>query len=189
MTERSHQLWAAQCLEGQYYASWDNLYQALRRRCDFLNYDLSCASLNHQPPLVAFPDAIHSGRPYRPEYEAELLDLERIWAFLEQGRWFRKSSKACTFSLGGQVYYIGKPWQHTQLEITFDPADRCLVCHDEAGDFVARPPVKGISIEDLMGDLAAYSNLPMFQLALPFDWTDFRVIRLFETIQVRLSEI
>jgi hypothetical protein len=189
MTERSHQLWTAQCLKGQFHASWDDLYLALRRRREFLNHDLPCASLNHQPPLVAFPDAAHSGRPYRPEWEADLLDLERVWAYLAQGCWFRKSSKAYTFSLGGQVYYIGKPWQHTQLEITFDAADRCLVCRDEAGDLVARPPIKGISVEDLMGDLAAYANLPTFQLALPFDWTDFRAVRLFETIPVRLSEI
>jgi transposase len=182
MTERSHQLWAAQSLLGQRYANWEDLYLALRKRRDFLNYDLPCASLDDQPPLIACPQALEVQRPYRPEWEADLLDLERVWTYLAQGRWFRQSSKVYTFSLGRQVYYIGRPWQHTQLEITFDAADQHLVCLDDAGDFVARMPIQGITIESLMGDMAAYVNLPLFQLTLPFEWADLRAVRLLETI-------
>lgn len=188
MTERSHQLWAGQCVQGQTYTTWNDLYWALRQRRDFLNYDLPCASLNHQPPLVAFPQARHSGRPYRPEWEANLLDLSRVWAYLAQGRWFRKTSKDFTFSLGAQVYYIGRPWHHAQLDITFDPADHHLVCRNQAGDLVARLPIQGLSIETLMGDLCAYTRLPMFQLALPFDWADCQLARFFEIIPAQLIE-
>ena len=188
MTERSHQLWAGQCLTGQHFIDWDHLYQTLHERRDVLNYHLPCASLHNQPPLVAFPEAIHSGRDYRPEWERELLDLSRVWDYLAQGCWYRKTSKDCTFSLGGQVYYIGKPWQHVQLEITFDPADQHLVCLDEAGALAARCPVKGLTIEALMGTMAAYINLPMFQLALPFEWADLQPVRLFEGIPVRLND-
>jgi hypothetical protein len=46
MTERSHQLWAAQVLRGQRFASWQALYQALRERRDFLNTRLPCAALD-----------------------------------------------------------------------------------------------------------------------------------------------
>jgi transposase len=182
MTERSHQTWAAQCLLGQHYATWEALYLALRRRRDFLNYDLPCASLDEQPPLLAFPQAAHSGRPYRPEWEAHLLDLSRIWRYLAQGRWFRLVSKDGTFSLGQQVYCPGRRWAHQQLDITFDATDQHLLCHDGAGDSIARLPVKGITVETLMGDLAPYVTLPLFQLCLPFDWGDQRTLRLFETI-------
>jgi transposase len=188
MTERSHQLWAAQCLQGQSFASWNDLYAALHQRRDFLNQDLPCASLDHKPPLVAFPDASHSARPYRPEWEADLLDLSRVWAYLAQGRWFRQTSKDFTFSLGGQVYYIGRPHHHTQLDITFDPADCHLLCHDQAGQLLARLPIHGLSIQTLMGDLFAYMRLPSFQLALPFAWSDLRLARLFETLPARLIE-
>jgi transposase len=183
MTERSHQVWAAQVLEGQHYACWNDLYLALRQRRDFLNYDLPCASLDDQPPLQAFPRAVHSGRPYRPEWEAELLDLDRIWSYLAQGRWFRKTSNVATFSLGGQTYYIGQGWKHQQIEIMCDASDRHLVCFSDAGDLLCRLPIKGISKDALMGELAPYVNLPMFQLHLPFKWEDFRVIRLFDTIE------
>src|SRR5574341_408194 len=188
LTERSHQLWAAQCLQGQSSAGWQELYWALRQRRDFLNQELPCASLNQPPPLLAYPDARHSGRPYRPEGEADLLDLSRVWTYLAKGRWFRQTSKDFTFSLGGQVYYIGRPYQHTQLDISFDPADLHLICRNQAGDLVARLPLQGLSIDTLMGDLFAYTRLPMFQLALPFDWADLQMARLFETIPVQLIE-
>lgn len=184
MTERSHQLWEAQCLAGQQYPDWHTLYLTLRQRRDFLNYELPCASLAHRPPLVAFPQAVHSGRAYRPEWERELLDLNRVWAYLAQGHWFRKSSHAHTFCLGGQVYYIGKPWQYAQLEITFDPTDGLLVCLDDAGALVTRCPIRGITCDVLMGTLADCLSLPFFQLALPFEWADFQAVRLLETLPV-----
>jgi len=182
MTERSHQLWDGQCLQGQQYDSWQDLYLALRQRRDFLNHDLPCSSLDDQPPLQAYPEAVHSHRPYRPEWEAELLDLTRIYAYLAQGRWFRLASKDGTFSLGGHVYYVGTDWKRQQLEITFDPSDQHLLCHDDAGQLIKRLPIHGITVEDLMGELAAFEHLPVFQLALPFDWDTQRVLRLFEII-------
>lgn len=189
MTERSHQLWYAQCLLGQHFEDWSALYHALRQRRDFLNSHLPCATLAHLPPLVAFPHAIHSGRAYRPEWERDLLDLSRVWAYLAQGRWFRQTSKACTFCLGGQVYYLGKPWQSVQLEITFDPTDCHLLCYDDSGTLVARCPMRGITLDTLMGASAPWITLPAFQLALPFQWADFQPVRLLETTPVRLNEI
>lgn len=182
ITERSHQLWAAQCLQAQYYDTWDQLYLTLRRRRDFLNFDLPCSSLDDLPPLLAFPQAAHSGREYRPEWEADLLDLDRIWPYLAQGRWFRKSSSVASFSLAKQRYSIGMPHANCQLEITFDPEDKCLVCHNQAGELLRRLPIKGITKQALMGQLAPYVTLPNFQLLLPFDWQEFRVLRLLETM-------
>lgn len=76
----------------------------MHKRREFLNRDLPCASLANQPPLVAFPGAVYSGRPHRPEWEADLLDLEHVWDYLAQGRWFRETNNVYTFSLGGQIY-------------------------------------------------------------------------------------
>lgn len=184
LTERSHQLWEAQCLLGQHYDSWFALYDTLRQRRDFLNYHLPCSTLNDCPPLQAFPQANHSGRAYRPEYEQDLLDLQRVWTYLAQGRWFRLSSKAGTFCLGGQVYYLGHPWHSVPLEITFDPADSCLLCYDAAGQLAARRPIQGITHQSLMGALPPWAQLPAFQLALPFQWADSQPVRLLETLPV-----
>jgi len=135
MTERSHQLWSGQVLDGQCFSNWQDLYDSLQKRRDFLNYHLPCASLK-QPPLCACPQAKHSGRMYRPECEADILDLQRVYEYLAQGKWFRRISANGTFSLGGNVYYIGRKWQRHQLEIRFDAVEQKFLCYDEPGNLI-----------------------------------------------------
>lgn len=182
MTERSHQLWATQCLDGQAYPAWLPLYLSLRQRRVFLNHHLPCRTLNGQAPLQAYPQAVRSPRPYRPEWEAQLLDMQPVWRYLAQGRWFRKTSKDGTFSLGGQDYYLGLPWARQDLEITCAAADPHLNCLDPAGHLITRKPLQGITIQTLMGALFDPFHLPAFQLALPFPGQPQSVVRLFETM-------
>jgi hypothetical protein len=188
MTERSHQLWDSQVLQGQHFADWQQLYLTLRQRRHFLNHHLPCASLDDKPPLVTYPQAVHSQRPYRPEWEAQLLDLNRVYTYLAQGRWFRLVSDNATFSLGGQAYYIGQHWIRQQLDISFDADDQLLVCRSEKGQLVKRFPLRGLTINSLLGELEPFATLPTFQLALPFSWQAQRQVRLSETIGARLSD-
>lgn len=182
MTERSHQLWQAQVIQGQLFAHWQALYHALQQRRDFLNHRLPCASLNDLPPLVACPQAHHSGRPYRPEWEREMLDLSPVYQYLARGRWFRRVADNGTISLGGTVYYLTRKWTQQQLEVTFDPPDRCFLCHNAAGQLLYCLPLQGVSVERLMGNLLPFVHFPFFQLCLPFTWEEQRVIRLFEIV-------
>lgn len=183
ITERSHQLWQNQCIQRSVpFRDWSHLYMALRQRRDVLNYSLPCRSTDNLPPLIAHPEAIHSGRTYRPESEAKLLDLHRLYTYLAQGRWFRLVSKDGTLSLGGQVYYVGYSWARHQVELTFHPVDQHFVCLAEDGQTVAHLPIRNLSVESLMGDIVHSFNLPFFQFALPFDWHTIQVTRLFETL-------
>lgn len=102
-TERSHQLWAQQVLTGRSFVDWEASYQSLCQRRDFSNTRLPCATLGEVPPLIAHPEAKTPRRSYRPEWEAELLDLSRVYAYLARARWFRQVSAVGTVSLGGQV--------------------------------------------------------------------------------------
>jgi transposase len=180
IVERSHQLWDQQCLQGQTFDSWNTLFRTLQERRDFINHHLPCASINNQPSLAIFPEADHSGRPYRPEYERDLLDVSRIWHYLAKGRWFRLVSKVGTFSVGGQMYYIDYALAGHYVELSFEPELCAFACQNEVGELLAHIPIKGVSLHYLMGDLPA--NLPSFQLHLPFDWRSFQVLRLFETM-------
>lgn len=182
MTERSHQLWEGQVIQGTTFADWQTLYDALYQRRDFLNNILPCATLDNQPPLVAYPQAQHSGRLYRLEWEAELLDMERIDSYLGRGRWFRRVANNGIISLGGTIYYVGNKWKQQQVEVKFDPDTRQFQCFDAAAHLFKTLPLKGVSVECLMGDVFPLVHFPIFQLALPFTWEEQNVIRLYEIV-------
>ena len=184
LTEQSHQLWEHQVLRGPAFAAWESLYATLRQRRDFVNWHLPCASLGERPPLVAHPQALTPLRAYRPEWEANLLDLSRVYAYLAQGRWFRRVSTVGTLSLSGQVYSLGRAWAKQQVEITFDPADQQLHFFAPKGEPIKCLPLHGVSVETLMGELGPLTGLPAFQLALPFTWEGWRLIRLFQTLGI-----
>src|SRR5215469_12145605 len=76
--ERTHQTITAQALLGQAYPSQSALWAGLDERRDVLNRHLPSRVLSHKSPLEAYPQALHSGRSYRPEWEEELLSLEKV---------------------------------------------------------------------------------------------------------------
>lgn len=180
--ERSHQTWDWQALEGQVFPEWDRLQAYLEQRRQFMNHRLPCSTLGGLPPLVACAEAIQPRRLYRPEWEMELLDLSRIYAYLAKGQWFRQVSSVGTLSLGQQTYGLGVAWKREQVEITFDRQDEHLVFCSADGEREARLPLKGISATDLVGELGPLVNLDHFQLALPFTWDEWRVTRLCRTL-------
>ena len=181
ITERSHQTWARQVLEGQSFSCWQVLHDALLRRRDFMNLHLPCAPLGELPPLVAHAEALTPCRLYRPEQEAQLVDLARVHAYLSQGRWFRRVSRSGNTGLGGYSYNLGKACASQEAEITFDPTDRHLVFRSEDGSTTKRLPIRGITPLALMGRLGPLASLNQFQLALPLSWKDWQMIRLCET--------
>lgn len=182
ITERGHQTWDQQVLEGQTFDTWEQLRLALAQRRDFMNEFLPCASLDGQAPLVAHPQARIPRRVYRPEWEEELIDLKRIYAYLAKARWFRKGSNVGAFSLGNQRYALGKDWIGKDAEVTFDQSDQHLVFRSPEVDQPKRLLIKGITKTDLMGELGPLAYSHYFQLALPFTWDEWRVIRLSGTM-------
>ena len=183
VTERSHQTWWAQVVLGQSFTSVDHLWQALDQRRSFLNEDLPCETLGDVPPLRAFPQARQPRRHYRPEWEASILNLERVYLYLANCRWFRRSSRVGTVSLGGHNYSLGKGWYNTEVEVTFDPTARAFVFqaphHTEK-----RLPIRWLSKASLMGELTPLACFSQFQLMLPFSleaWRTIHLTRLFET--------
>lgn len=172
-TERSHQTWQHQVLDGQCFTTLDELYQALCERRAFLNQDLPCATLDEQPPLVVHPEAKSPRRPYRPEWEVDQIDLERVYRYLSQGRWFRKASNVGAVSLGRYWYCLGSDWARQEVEITFDLNNHHFVF--KAADGKGKTcPARGLTTEDLIGELGSLARLPVVQLALPFTWDEWR---------------
>jgi len=124
--------------------------------------------------LVACPEAQHSGRPYRLEWEEDMLDMQRVYEYLSKGRWFRRTSSPGQFSLGSHRYNVGKDLGDQMLEITFDSQTCELICLSEDGSRKIRLPVQGLTADALMGELSPLLVLPAYQLALPFSRSAWR---------------
>jgi transposase len=176
--ERGHQTVAQQAIVGQTFADGTALQASLSERLDFLNTRFPSRSLNGQAPLVAHPEAQTSGRPYRLEWEEAMLDMQRVYEYLAQARWFRRTSSPGQFSLGAHRYGLGKDFANQTLEITFDAQTHELICLPEDGREEIRLPVQGLTKSALMGELSPLIAQAAYQLTLPFSPSSWRELML-----------
>ncbi len=172
--ERTHPIITQQAIVGQTFTGAADLQKMLSSRITFLNVDYPSRSLKGRAPLTAFPQAKQTHRPYRLEWEKDLLNLHRIHTYLAQGRWFRMTSPVGMFSLGAQRYNARTRSARQTLEITFDPQTLEFVCTPEKTQQPIRLAAKGLTKEWLMGELDPFTTLPVYQLALPFSLQTWR---------------
>ena len=173
--ERMHQTMDGQALKGQSWSNPDALWEGLDRRREMLNEYLPVRTLDRQAPLLIYPTARHSGRPYQPSCEMQMLGLERIYSYLASGRWFRKTNRGGDFSIGGRFYRTCWRWHSRTVELTFDAQTVSLICTLEGEtEPPMRVPLQGLSKAELMGELSVFQRLPEFQLSLPWSADDWR---------------
>jgi hypothetical protein len=170
--ERHHQTIARQAFEGQTFADVTALQRNLQARMLFLNQEYPTRALDGQPPFQAFPQARHSSRLYSLETEEQLLDMQRVYEYLQSGRWFRQVSSVGTFSLGGYTYNATTRFAGQTLEITFDGATRKLICLPEKSTTTFQLDIQGVTKAALMGSASALPGYTVYQLALPFAYPD-----------------
>ena len=170
--ERHHQTIAGQAFEGQTFADLTALQRSLQTRILFLNLEYPTRALDGQPPFQAFPHARHSSRLYALETEAQLFELQRVYAFLQNGRWFRQVSSVGTFSLGGYGYNATTRFAEQTLEITFDSATGKLICLPEKDTTTFRLDVQGLTKTALMGNASCLPGYAAYQMALPLTYPD-----------------
>lgn len=170
--ERHHQTIAGQAFEGQIFYDETALQRSLQARMLFLNQEYPTRALDGQPPFQTFPQARHSGRFYSLDAEEQMLDMQRIYDYLQSGRWFRQVSSVGTFSLGGHLYNATRRFADQTLEITFNGATQKLICLPEKATAAFQMDIKGLTKAALIG---TSSNLPSYtdyQLALPLPYPD-----------------
>jgi transposase InsO family protein len=166
--ERTHQTMTLQALLGQHWPDQTALWAGLDARRMMLNHHIPSRVLDGQAPLQAYPTAAHSGRSYRPESEAELLDLQPVFQYLASCRWFRHIKSNGRFAIGGYEYYLGTQCHGRTLELSFDLLQGCFVGQPEGSDTAYTIVPQGLTKADLMGELSDFLALPAYQLALPF---------------------
>jgi hypothetical protein len=170
--ERHHQTIAGQAFAGQTFSDVAALQCSLQARMLFLNQEYPTHALNKQPPLRAFPQARHSGRIYTLTAEEQMLDMQRIYTYLQAGRWFRQVSAVGLFSLGGFGYNATTQFAEQTIEITFNATTRKLICLPEKSTTSFQFDIQGVTKSTLMGNALALPGYIPFQLALPFVYSD-----------------
>jgi len=166
--ERMHQTIEKQAIMGVDYQNWNTLFSFCQQRREFLNQTFSCSMIDNKTPYQFAGQAKHSGRFYNLHLEQQMIDLTRIYKFLSKGLWYRWLSKGKSVTLGGQVYYLSKAKADSQLLITFDRESLKLRFHDDKELFIQSMPIKGITKENLMGDI--FWKMVNVQLELPLCW-------------------
>ena len=116
-----------QALLGQRWPNQTALWADLDARRAMLNQHIPSWVLQGRAPLQAYPEAAHSGRASRPEWEAEMLDLDCVFQYLARCRWFRHVRANGRLDLGGYDSYLGTTWRSHLLELRFDATQGCLL--------------------------------------------------------------
>jgi hypothetical protein len=166
--ERTHQTMTLQALLGQHWPEQTALWAGLDARRLMLNQHIPSRVLQGQAPLQAYPKAAHSGRSYRPEWEVEMLDVQRVFQYLAKCRWFRHIKSNGRVVIGGYQYYLSTALRGRTIELHFDPIQGCFIGQPERTTTTFTLAPQGLSKTDLMGELAGLVALPAYQLALPF---------------------
>ncbi len=140
--ERTHQTMTLQALMGQCWSDQSGLWLGLDARRAMLNEHIPSSALQGLTPLQAYPLAAHSGRISRPEWEVEMLNLDRVFAYLANGRWFRRVRANGRLDLGGYDYYLGVTWRNHMLELHFDAKQACFLGQPAGSETHSLLPLK-----------------------------------------------
>jgi hypothetical protein len=168
--ERHHRTQGDFVWKDQPFERVEQLQQALDQQCDLYNreYPSRAAHCHGSPPLSVFPTARTTGRPYHPDLEWELFDLNRVDAFLAQSAWTRKVAKNGTVHLADQYYILGSTWKGQVVSIRYLANLRSFRFEDAQGALINILPAQGFEKEHLIGLIPAHVPLPVgFQFALP----------------------
>jgi hypothetical protein len=173
--ERNHRTLDNWALDEQACADIGHLQHALdrERRVHNQQFPTRASDCARRPPLTAHPELLHPRRPYQPDAEWVLFDVQRVYAYLATFTFTRAVSGAAQVSLGRQLYSLGKP-QVRQLKlrsvlVRLDPADKQWVFYTDPGQELVRRPLKGMDALTLTGLEPPVACLTQpIQLTLPF---------------------
>lgn len=162
--ERMHRTLAERVWKNAHFDSVCALRFALREEIEWLNSkELRHARASYgQIPLVAHPEAAHSGRHYSKDFEACLFDSTRVWGYLaEQVVLTRRVGKTGQVSINDLSYSVGRQFCGCEVSVKIDT-------DGERGEFVfflliegaevKRRAIRGFCPEELTSDNAPISR-------------------------------
>ncbi len=159
--ERLHRTLDGVLLEVDYSGSeLTDVQSALERQLGDLNerFPSRAKACRGLPPLVAHPEARHSGRAYDPLREWTQFDLAAVDRLLADWRWHRQvGPKTGQISFADRNVGVGKAWAGQVVALRFDPQDRKVVVYqsgttpDELGPQIRRFHCPAFDKEAILG--------------------------------------
>jgi hypothetical protein len=168
--ERAHRTQGDFVWKDQTFEHLIQLQQALDDHCQLYNqaYPSLAAHCHGKPPLLVFPSAFSTGRPYHPDLEWDSFDLQRVDAFLAQFVWTRKVAKNGIVFLANYYYYLGNHLNRQSVSIRFLPETRAFRFLRADGETILDRHIQGLEKDHIIGSIPAHIPLPFgFQYALP----------------------
>jgi len=105
-----------------------------------------------KPPLVVHPQLLHQPRPYQPEHEFTLFNLQAVADCLAAGAYERKVNSSGQISLGRTRYHIGQKYAGHYVVGRFDAETHEWVFTDaQSGDELKRKCPRQFSFETFTG--------------------------------------
>jgi transposase-like protein len=172
--ERGHRTLDGLTLDADSRTTIATFQQALDRERRIYNqvFPVRAADCAGRPPLLAHPELGHPRRPYQPEWELALFELQRVYDRLAALTLERHVSTTGAVSLGRRLYSIGRRHAGKTVQVLCDPLTREWVFVESVPDStheIARRPVQGVDVTTLTGLDDRLVTLPHpIQLALPY---------------------
>jgi hypothetical protein len=178
--ERSHRTLKERTLENQAFESAAELQKRVDADWHELNHECPSRAKGCQgkPPLVAHPELLKTKRPYRPEWELELFDLQRVDVYLAEFTWTRTCTSAGQTRVRKERYSLGAAWAHQDVSVTYDSEPRQFIFKQIRSNTrkgkeqpklePVRRNAKNLSVADITGISKENQELPTRQLMLPF---------------------
>jgi hypothetical protein len=168
--ERGHRTLGDMAWKDETFAQVTALQAALDDRRPRYNTELpvKAADCDGQPPLSVHPTARFSGRPFQPELEWLLFDLNRVDTFLAQQVWVRHVGEQGQVGVGAHHYYLGRAQAFQTVTVRFQPATRTFRFELADGTHLTDLPARGLDAADLIGYAPLSEHGPLiFQFPLP----------------------
>lgn len=170
--ERTHRTLGDMAWQDEHFDEVESLQTTLDERRQRYHEELpvQASDCGGRPPLKVRPWSRHSGRPFQPALEWELLDMKRVDAYLARQVWTRKVSAIGNVSLGDHRYYVGRTHLEETVSVRFIPETRSFRSQAGDGTLVAELAAVGLDKIDIIGGIPVQQALPLtFQLPLPLE--------------------
>jgi hypothetical protein len=174
--ERNHRILDGLALYDAALVDLAHLQQSLDQERFLYNhcFPSHASDCQGRPPLVAHPGLLSPRRPYHPDAELALFDLQRVFDFLAAFTFRRRVNTTAQINLGRQRYSVGMKLKREHklefVQVRLDPvsAQWIILTDDEALQELLRSAPKGLHVLSLTGLSPSIQVVQPIQLALPF---------------------